>query len=88
MDNTVYLALQEKGDAGLCAVMPLLFTTAIVTGINISGYEDRWCYPRTTAALAALVAWDGKDGTEPKGWHRHPQSGRRRDASGVKTVCP
>jgi hypothetical protein len=28
------------------------------------------------AAVAALIAWDGKG--EPEGWFRHPMSGRRR----------
>lgn len=79
-----YFEVQEKGEAGIVALMPLLFTVAIVAGIYPYGYEDRWCYKNTPDALAALNAWDGTG--EPTGWHRHPGSGRRRDANGIETI--
>ena len=41
-------------------------------------YEDRWCYPTAIAALHAAELWNGPDGPEPEGWHRHPRTGRRR----------
>lgn len=67
------------------AIHPLLFTHAILTGRenDHSGYEDRWCYHDFASALAALIQWDGTG--EPDGWHRHPKSGRRREA-GVETI--
>ena len=68
----------------LAALMPLMSTTAIVVGFTSYGYEDRWCYYTHDAALAALNAWNGTG--EPIGWHRHPNTGRRRDASGVETI--
>lgn len=59
------------------AIQPLAYTWAIITGTvgNLWEIDDRWCYHNHSAALAALAAWDGTG--EPKGWHRHPASGRR-----------
>lgn len=59
------------------AILPLFYTHAIVTGEvgDVEGYSDRWCYDYGLAALAALTVWDGEG--EPKGWHRHPSTGRR-----------
>jgi hypothetical protein len=62
----------------LVAIMPLIYTHAIVTIADAFGYEDRWCYHDYAAAKCALDEWDGCSGTEPQGWHRHPASGRRR----------
>ena len=61
------------------AIMPLLYTHAIIIGSigDQLGYADRWCYGGRAAAIAALEAWDGQG--EPEGWHRHPGTGRRRE---------
>lgn len=66
------------GDGRYACVMPLLFTSAIITGRigDFVGYEDRWCYGSLEAARAALETWSGIG--EPEGWHRHPMTGRRR----------
>lgn len=74
-----YLDVTVKGDAGICAIMPLAFTHAIVADCNLFGYGDRWCYCSYEAAKEAFDAWDGTKGTEPTGWHRHPGTGRRFD---------
>jgi hypothetical protein len=60
-------------------IVPFMFTHAIIVGKmgDECGYEDRWCYHSYPAAKAALDEWDGTG--EPNGWHRHPDSGRRRD---------
>lgn len=59
------------------AVYPLMFTDAIIIGDlnDHTGYKDRWCYEKGKAEIA-LEEWDGVG--EPKGWHRHPSTGRRR----------
>lgn len=59
------------------AVMPLFATHAIIVGEvgDTTGYSDRWCYDSRLHAFAYLALWDGTG--EPKGWHRHPSSGRR-----------
>lgn len=40
--------------------------------------ESGWCYESPLRALEAARAWDGK-GDPLDGWHRHVQSGRRRE---------
>lgn len=72
-----YLAIKALPDDRYAAVSPMLFTSAVVTGLigDESGYSDRWCYANTPTAVLALNAWDGTG--EPLGWHRHPRSGRR-----------
>lgn len=60
------------------AILRLIHTTAVVTITGEFGYEDRWCFYNYFGALRALTKWDGREGTEPEGWHRHPRSGRRR----------
>jgi hypothetical protein len=79
--------VQQKGDAGFVCINRLMYTHAILADLTHLGYGDRWCYKDYDAARAALDAWDGQDGTEPSGWHRHPNSGRRRDENGHETVA-
>ncbi len=77
-----YLDGQIIGDQYV-AIMPLLYTSAIIIGRAddyMIGYEDRWCYAKNPEhARQALREWlaRGLEG-EPDGWHRHPDSGRRR----------
>jgi hypothetical protein len=74
-----YSDARDLGDGRYAAIMPLMFTHAIIVGRigNKSTYEDRWCYHGYEKAAAALEAWDGTG--EPEGWHRHPNTGRRRE---------
>lgn len=81
-----YLHVRELPEAGICGIMPMMFTHALIAGMNRYGYEDRWCYRSEAAALAALDAWDGSG--EPAGWHRHPDTGRRVDDDGRQYVKP
>ncbi|MFG7180689.1 hypothetical protein ACGYQ5_14270 [Burkholderia pseudomallei] len=57
-------------------IMRLMYTHAIIADLTTMYYGDRWCYHTYADAKAALTAWDGEG--EPSGWHRHPDSGRRR----------
>lgn len=72
------LRYKETGAGRYAAIIPFLFTTAIIRGMldNPIGYDDRWCYETKEAAEKAFEAWDGNG--EPDGWHRHPSTGRRR----------
>ena len=60
-------------------IVNFIFTHAIIVGrIGQYGtYNDRWCYETYEKAKAAFDAWDGVG--EPDGWHRHPNTGRRRE---------
>jgi hypothetical protein len=66
------------GDGIYAAIKPLMFHWTLIVGQigDRATYADRWCYANREAAEAALRTWDG-DG-EPDGWHRHPNTGRRR----------
>jgi hypothetical protein len=81
-----YVDAQVKGDAGIVVINKFMFTWAILSGLTSYGYEGRWCYTSYEAAKAALDAWDGADGSEPRGWHRHPDSGRRHDDAGNQWI--
>jgi hypothetical protein len=79
--------VQVKCDR-ICGVHKLLYTWALLADVTPGGYEDRWCYSSYEKAKAALDAWSGEDGTEPAGFHRHPDSGRRRDPDGTEYIMP
>lgn len=68
-------------------VAPLMYTSAILIGpVGALWYDDRWCYKDPVTALEAARAWGGPwNGGEPAGWHRHPRTGRRRDAGDPAT---
>lgn len=88
MDKTEYLTNCWREEDGFthyrlfpngrdAMLMRLMFTHAIVADLSSMYYGDRWCYHTFEAAKAALDAWDGEG--EPTGWHRHPDTGRRRE---------
>lgn len=59
----------------------MIFTCAILRGHldDRAGHSDRWCYDNVSNAALYLGMWvGGKCKDEPAGWHRHPDSGRRR----------
>ena len=63
------------------AVNKFMFTTAIIVGKwdDKNTYDDRWCYSDQRSALSGLLDWALVDfAGEPSGWHRHPNTGRRR----------
>lgn len=83
-------------------IMPLIFTFAIVLTPKTDPmmYEDRWCYNSFETAHEAAKRWDASGWVsavrfpeepykcEPQGWHRHPQSGRRRVDGSWEYVMP
>lgn len=71
-----YRRFPSGRDAAICKLM---YTWAIYADLTAWGYGDRWCFSSYAKALTALAEWDGADDTEPQGWHRHPDSGRRRE---------
>lgn len=74
----------------ILAIQRLMYTWALLADLTPWGHErdGRWCYSSYDKARAALDAWNGEDGTEPDGWHRHVNSGRRRDPDGTEYVMP
>ncbi|SAK63758.1 hypothetical protein AWB80_02916 [Caballeronia pedi] len=65
-------------DGRIAGLMPInLNVCALVVGIHSMGHHDAFYYRTREQAKRALNEWRG-DG-EPRGWVRHPQSGRRRE---------
>lgn len=75
--NSYYLVYVDP-EGNVHALMPLMFTVAIVSDLNFCGYGDRWCYASEAEAIQAYFEWIARDCQgEPAGWVRHPKTGRR-----------
>jgi len=72
-----YHILKRLPDGRVCGVHKFIYTWSLHIDIDYCGYGDRYCFSTLELANAALQAYDGE--TEPIGWHRHPDSGRRRN---------
>lgn len=85
-DHFVYgpiFALKKLPDGRDAAIVPLLYNVRLFVGQpNAPTYDDMWDYDTAEEAKEALKNWQGRPGTEPQGWIRHPPSGRRRAAGG------
>lgn len=77
-NRDAYTYLRVLPDGRLCGVLRLLMHWTLQVDIDWSGYRERYCYATLLQALLGLVDWDGK-GDPGHGWHRHPETGRRRD---------
>lgn len=88
LETNGWLVVKPLGDGRYAAIAPMAFTYAIIVGKvgDEVGYDDRWCYKDAATAIVELHAWNGVG--EPEGWHRHPRSGRRKDAEGNEYVRP
>lgn len=77
-DGGGLVRVKDLGDGRYAGIKPLLFHWTLIVGAigDTWGYDDRWCYATEDLAQQALEAWGGRG--EPAGWHRHPNSGRRR----------
>jgi hypothetical protein len=73
-DGYTDFTVQPNGQ--IVVINRLLYTHAILAGLDAHGYKDRWCYDSYEIAKNALSEWNGEG--EPKHWHRHPGTGRRR----------
>lgn len=51
----------------LCGVHGFNYTTAVVVGLDPTGYRLRYCYEHRSEAQAAIKAWDGL-GHPPGPW--------------------
>lgn len=71
-------------DVEYIMIKRLLFHWTLIRGCieDTVSYSDRWCYATKDLAIEAFAAWpyDAPVEYEPVGWHRHPRSGRRREA--------
>jgi hypothetical protein len=74
-----YTDYKRFGNGRDACITKMLFTYAILADLTRWGHGDRWCFHSYARARAALEDWNGEEGTEPWGWHRHPDTGRRRE---------
>lgn len=54
-----YTDLKQVPKRGLCALLPMAYTTALVYGIDKYGYAGRYCYEHRADVEAAFKDWDG-----------------------------
>jgi len=84
-DVQAFPAIRQLPDGRWLAVHRLLFHWTLLIDNHEFGYEDRYCYQYYDDAVEAMNNWDG-EGDAPGNWHRHPTSGRRRDATGREWI--
>lgn len=72
-----FSAMKRLTDGRIIGIRPLLFHWTMCVDIDLSGYRTRYCYATEALARDAMTRWDGTG--DPINWHRHPDSGRRRD---------
>lgn len=76
----------KRGEGWTIMVTQFMFTSGLLIQrgpVSLANwYTDRWCYTGPGSAFAAAEAWDPDTQDEPRGWHRHPASGRRRALGG------
>jgi len=81
-----YTAWRLLPNGDLAAVSRMTFNNGrLFAGLNLYGYEDCWCFDSYEKAWQALWNWDTATTTEPTGWKRHPNSGRRREKGDPST---
>lgn len=75
LDRDGYENLREFPDGVIAGISQMMFTTALVVGLDEAGYQRRYCYERKADAVAALDAWDGSG--DPSGpWIKEKPSDR------------
>jgi len=67
VESLGYQGAIERGPAGICAVQQLLYSGALVVGIDPFEHTGRYCYESVELASAALATWDG-EGDPPGPW--------------------
>lgn len=64
-------------DQRIVGATAMIYNGRVFIGDEIC-VHDAWCYESVFQAVRAVEEWDPLTEDEPKGWIRHPQSGRRR----------
>lgn len=59
-------------------VQRMLFTNALLVGLDAWGYRTRFCYPLGMPAIEALATWDGR-GDPPGPWIKEKSRDGDRD---------
>ncbi len=75
--KSYYTKMKTLADGRICGVHRLIYHWTMQVGISEFGYEERYCFATQEMAETAMDAWDGTG--DPILWHRHPETGRRRN---------
>ena len=59
LDYEGYGNLREFPDGVVAGIYQMMFTTALVVGLDETGYQRRYCYEFRIDAIDALAVWDG-----------------------------
>jgi hypothetical protein len=59
LEENGYCFLRVIPGKGICALSKLMFTVGIVYGLDMFGYEGRYCYHTWHEAIVAFIQWDG-----------------------------
>lgn len=94
LDALGFYATRQLEDGWWLALEPMTFGRAriarSVLGADTAaeafalGYDDVWEFPTRDAGLEQLRTWNGLG--DPRGWSRHPLTGRRRQPDGSVLV--
>jgi len=81
--NPGAILFRDLGDGRGVWVYPMMYTFKLVIGrIGSRSYDDGWCYGSMASIVEAFCNWDPLKEQDPRGWVRHPASGRRRFPDG------
>lgn len=67
LNDEGYVAVRKLPTGEFAGVEQLLYTAALVVGMNNFGWERKYCYEKKRDAMEALFAWDG-NGDPPGLW--------------------
>jgi hypothetical protein len=73
-----YVALRQLPNGLILGAHRLLFHWTMHVGVSDTGYEQRYCYATREDCVEDVMTWDG-EGDPPGRWHKHPDTGRRRN---------
>lgn len=62
-----YSYVRELPSGVWLGLQRMAYTTGLFVGLDETGYEHRYCYEYSVAALHALLHWDG-EGDPPGPW--------------------
>ncbi len=80
LDERGFAFVRDLGDGRMIGVMPLTFGRGCL-GIgraDASAFDDVWDFQSLASAIAEAACWNPGEEREPRGWNRHPSSGRYR----------
>jgi hypothetical protein len=73
---------KDLGNGMELCVYPRMYNSTLVIGpVGDHCYITQWCYESPAQAITAAEEWQDADKfpkSEPDGWFRHAESGRRR----------